>query len=224
MACSRRKTERRRRIPLATMLAIGLVATFGGPETRAFGQGTPDTEFCRRLEAGDIDAVKRAGEMRQLGSPPCLRSLLAKHPDDVTRSAAELALAQLGDVRQLQKFLCQSRGPRAVEFTTANLEPVGGWFAIRGIVSLFAPELNVGVEKREKERQKRAPDLLQLYPSSYYVILGLNRVVPGVPEIPEDRDVSCCQWQGASLTRHFSRIAHGWFVNGRHGSLPTNAN
>jgi hypothetical protein len=178
-------------VPVPEGATTGLLQVTVNGTTKTHGLYYPtftvvtDSFFLQKIQAGDKDAIADAGQSGDRKFVTYLQQELKNHKPRGANftgfSPAELALARLGEVPQLQEIWCASitDDPKHGLFpSTFYLELVGGWFAIQGIEKLLTPDDLVHFHKPTKEEINS--DALQL-PFSVTALMALPKVVPKPP-------------------------------------------
>ena len=140
--------------------------------------------LIKQIEAGDVGAIRKAGESGDTRFVPYLKKTLhnGKNAASVqsTHEVARIALARLDDPEQLQRIWCAA----IVKNDPMVFKQVGGWYSIQALQRFLAPGGPVHWDDRSNryfsKHQDKYNDTLQL-PASFHALKVLPDVVPNPP-------------------------------------------
>ena len=133
--------------------------------------------LVQRIRKGDTQAIAEAATSSDKVFVPYLRQAMKSTSGPDLKKAARLALAELGEAKELQEQWCLvlSSYPEM-----ADLGKVGGWYAIRGLALFLGPEGLKLVRPASPKQATKATDV-SYPPPSYIAIKTLSSLVPDPP-------------------------------------------
>ena len=153
---------------------------------------TPDLEpvtVTRGIDARDVEAIRAAGASGNRDFVPTLRAVAGKPRFDgnlllTPGDQARLALARLGEQRELQEFWCEATGPH-LQPPVELFKLIGGWYGFRALREVLN---GAGEENFHRAVTKsRTGDVVHVRPV-YLALEVLSRIVPEPPaEEPSER-------------------------------------
>lgn len=143
--------------------------------------GSSVENLATSIRKGDIAAIERAGASGDRAYIPVLRRVMneKKYRKMKTQPAlhAQVALARLGDVDQLQEFWCVAAADGA-DVPIQQIELLGGWYWIQSMRTILDGRARRGFE--ESLRTRKPTDVL-VTPPDYLALKSLMEKMPSRP-------------------------------------------
>jgi hypothetical protein len=180
-----------RSILLVCALTISLVTSLQQSDTFAApSQDLHVDTLIQGIQAGKPEAITEAGKSGNKTFVPYLKEEL-KHrrsqgADPKLTEEVKLALARLGDTRQLQEFWCNalSEDPSTGLHTPLTFGQIGGWFSIQALQLFLTPEGQTHWKKAySRSGGKYDNDVIQM-PPTFDALETLPKIVPNPPVGP----------------------------------------
>jgi hypothetical protein len=156
-------------------------------------QGQPNDKLAEEIRSGDLAGITEAGKTGNKTFIPFLqeqRKRSRQTHDSARIQAVRLALARLGETKELQEFWCNS----LTDDPSKGIRPalifgeIGGWFSIKALVVFLTPEGQSHWRKAySRSGGKYDNDVVQGSPT-YDVLDILPKLVPNPPAGPLSSD------------------------------------